>query len=1446
MADKKISDLTSISSTDVASADIIPIVDITAGLTKSITISNLKTSIFSSPTFTGVVTFQGSITDTNNNLTLTGEQLRINSDQAAAINIDSFSTGNSAIFRVNAVTDTVSTANLTTSGDLTVNTSAPDSPPNSPFSAPVFIVDSSTERVGINKAIPTEALDVVGNIKATGGITGTTLRSPADSNLIIDTGAGGNLSIGATVGPSSGGDVNITDINNISGNMGDINLKADPTAKIQVGGARADIFNVSSTTDGFGSVFNISAASGQKISNYVLAEFSAGINVTGDSKFVNALGIGRDPSGGHTLAVNGNADVGSILSSNTFETTQATISGNLVVNTNAADSPPNSPFSAPVFKVNATTEKVGINKSIPAVELDVVGDVTATGSITGATLGGTLTTAAQTNITSVGTLTALVMGGTLNMGGQDITNAGNISGSTISGSTLAGTLSTAAQTNITSVGTLTGLTVNGNVDLSRIAGDNNIRIQPTTPSSDDGHHLYIEAGQEGVSNGDGGGNLYLYSGQGGSGDGGNVIIDAGGGDESGEIRIGYSEAERIRLGGANTAFTISNQSGFRSAIGLGNVTNESKATMFTDPTFTGNPQSNAAPSSGDHLTNKTYVDAEIAGLVDSAPAALNTLNDLADALGDDENFATTTATALGNRVRTDTASQGLNSTQKSNAITNLGLGNVENKSSADIRGEIVDSDIPSGIARDAELTAHTSLTNNPHSVTATQVSLGNVTNESKATMFSNPTFTGNVDLSRIAGNNEIKIEPDTNTSHNLILKAASQTGQVDGGTPPSGGDITIQAGDSANQDNDYGTTTVGGSVLIKGGEGGDSGGGDGDIGAVGGNVTIEGGPGGGGNAGGAYGQINIGVNNTNQVNIGSISNVVSVINSKAPKANPIFTGTTTIPTLEIGSGGISSNAFNQDLVIFGHSSGGAAPGASINITGGSNNANQNGGDVIIAGGYTSEGSSGGNVRIRGGNNNDDSSGDGIVYIGDVNTSEVRIGTNSVFTGHVLPSVDVTQDLGSSSKRWRDLYVSGGTIHLGNVKVKEESGSFKIKDASDNAVPIGDATFAGTTTLGGNISLTSATTEFKPTSVSGEDSVGKTLRLEAGDASGENSQAGNLILNAGDRISGSGSGTDGNVQIGLNHTNAVQITPNTTISGTLTVTGAATLNGGFGGTISSATITTLTSTTVNSDTIRGDDFTNSTPGGSVLIRGGNTASNDGHNGGNINIQGGQATDSEGGDDGNINIGTSNTKAVNIGASGKTTTINGTLSTPNDPLVKNDFGVASIRKVTSGEYNSITTKDENTFYVEVDGIAIFVDCEVGSGANPARNFTAILRDDDNVNTPNPNTLYPAVSIPHAGTGSTDTSDDSPRTALGSGTWIGNVFGSNLQNDSPLRRITVRLAPQSGSGDSTTHSTITVEKGGTLISNTDSTVSGDTVTDVVIELSGTEDVLLSYGTE
>ena len=50
------------------------------------------------------------------------------------------------------------------------------------------------------------------------------------------------------------------------------------------------------------------------------------------------------------------------------------------------------------------------------------------------------------------------------------------------------------------------------------------------------------------------------------------------------------------------------------------------------------------------LATETYVDTAVSDLVDSSPATLNTLNELAAALGDDPNFATTTANSIGTKL----------------------------------------------------------------------------------------------------------------------------------------------------------------------------------------------------------------------------------------------------------------------------------------------------------------------------------------------------------------------------------------------------------------------------------------------------------------------------------------------------------------------------------------------------------------------------------------------------------------------------------------------------------------------------------------------------------------------------------------------------------------------------------------------------------------------------
>ena len=69
---------------------------------------------------------------------------------------------------------------------------------------------------------------------------------------------------------------------------------------------------------------------------------------------------------------------------------------------------------------------------------------------------------------------------------------------------------------------------------------------------------------------------------------------------------------------------------------------------------------------------KDAIDTAISNLVSGAPTALDTLNELAAALGDDAAFSTTITTALGNRLKFD-SSQTLSSAEKTQILTNLGI-----------------------------------------------------------------------------------------------------------------------------------------------------------------------------------------------------------------------------------------------------------------------------------------------------------------------------------------------------------------------------------------------------------------------------------------------------------------------------------------------------------------------------------------------------------------------------------------------------------------------------------------------------------------------------------------------------------------------------------------------------------------------------------------------------
>jgi hypothetical protein len=112
---------------------------------------------------------------------------------------------------------------------------------------------------------------------------------------------------------------------------------------------------------------------------------------------------------------------------------------------------------------------------------------------------------------------------------------------------------------------------------------------------------------------------------------------------------------------------------------------------------------------------------------------------------------------------------------------------------------------------------------------------------------------------------------------------------------------------------------------------------------------------------------------------------------------------------------------------------------------------------------------GGNLSISG----------GAVSVGNIEAAYF-IGNGSQLTGisggsadftniasNVLPSADVTYNLGSADRRWNDLWLSNATIHIGAVSISAASGNLELPAS----VQIGNVTLAES---GGNLALPEGT------------------------------------------------------------------------------------------------------------------------------------------------------------------------------------------------------------------------------------------------------------------------------------------------------------------------------------------------------------------------------------
>lgn len=106
---------------------------------------------------------------------------------------------------------------------------------------------------------------------------------------------------------------------------------------------------------------------------------------------------------------------------------------------------------------------------------------------------------------------------------------------------------------------------------------------------------------------------------------------------------------------------------------------------LNSPTLTGTPSAPTASAATNttQIATTAFVRTEISNLIDTAPSTLDTLNELAAALGDDPNFATTITTALAGKEPTITSGTTLQYWRGDKSWQTLdksavGLANVEN------------------------------------------------------------------------------------------------------------------------------------------------------------------------------------------------------------------------------------------------------------------------------------------------------------------------------------------------------------------------------------------------------------------------------------------------------------------------------------------------------------------------------------------------------------------------------------------------------------------------------------------------------------------------------------------------------------------------------------------------------------------------------------------------
>jgi filamentous hemagglutinin len=195
----------------------------------------------------------------------------------------------------------------------------------------------------------------------------------------------------------------------------------------------------------------------------------------------------------------------------------------------------------------------------------------------------------------------------------------------------------------------------------------------------------------------------------------------------------------------------------------------------------------------------------------------------------------------------------------------------------------------------------------------------------------------------------------------------------------------------------------------------------------------------------------------------------------------------------------------------------------------------------------------------------------------------------IITGDLIPSANITYDLGNTTNRWNELFLSGNTITLGNTVIKNTGGNTIGFFGPDGTTPATiDAASVDTTTIANGTSSVAVIASGGNIRANVGGTTVQTISAGLVAITGDLSVSGNATLSGnilGDRIQNGTTQIDiqtpnGNANITVGGTSNVAVfsTAGANISGTLGVTGNIT-GGNLSGTSIVGTLTTAAQTNI---------------------------------------------------------------------------------------------------------------------------------------------------------------------------------------------------------------------------------------------------------------------------